>query len=174
MHFRLRRDDGVALIAALMAMMLMLVLGTALMMVTITETRIAAKYRDGIEALYAADAGIELAVSALRPVPDWSDVLSGVTASTVADGQPDGGPWRLYARGALADMLPGASVNPLVSVVVWVGPDPSGAKGALVLRAEAYGPQGTRRAVEVTIRRIAALDPAAGGAAIQRLSWRER
>jgi hypothetical protein len=165
MYSRLRRDDGVALIAALMAMMLMLVLGTALMMMTITETRIAGSYREGIEVLYAADAGIELAVSGLRSVPDWSGVLSGVTTSTVAEGQPDGGPWRLYARGALADMLPGTSVNPRISVVVWVGADPSGAEGALILRAEAYGPQGARRVVEATIRREAS---------IQRLSWRER
>ena len=165
MHFKLRRDDGVALIAALMATMLMLVLGTALMMTTITETRIAAHYREGIEVLYAADAGIELAVSDLRSMPDWSGMLIGGTTSAVADGQPDGGPWRLHARGALADMLPGTPVNPLISVVVWVAEDPSGAQGALTLRAEAHGPRGARRVVEATIRR---------GSDIQRLSWRER
>ena len=164
-HLELRRDDGVALVAALMAMMLMLVLGTALTMMTITETTIAAHYREGIEVLYAADAGIELAVSDLRSMPDWSGALRGGTTSTIADGQPDGGPWRLYARGALADMLPGTPVNPLISVVVWVAEDTSGPEGALILRAEADGPRGARRVVESTIRR---------GSDIQRLSWRER
>ncbi len=72
---RLGRDDGIALIVALMAMMLLLPLGAALTLITMTETRIAANYRDGLDTLYAADASVELAASELRTVPNWADVL---------------------------------------------------------------------------------------------------
>jgi hypothetical protein len=196
MYARLCRDDGVALIAALMAMMLMLVLCTALTMMTITETKITENQREGIEALYAADAGVELAISDLRQVLDWSEVLSGAATSTFAEDPADGGPrsadgapinlgnerpsgadgrgWRLYVYGALANMLPATSVDPRIYLLVWVGEPPVADQGALILRARAYGPLDARRTVEVTVKRMTAIDPAAPGATIQRLSWRER
>ena len=52
----IRREDGVALIVALMATMLMTALGVALILTTSSETMITANYRNGQEALYAADA----------------------------------------------------------------------------------------------------------------------
>ncbi len=59
MTTRIRREEGMAVVIALMAMMLMMALGMALVMTTMTETRISANYREGSEALYAADAAIE-------------------------------------------------------------------------------------------------------------------
>src|SRR3989442_13643114 len=52
-------EQGVALIIALMAMLLLTALGMALTMTTMTETRITGNYRNGSEALYAADAAGE-------------------------------------------------------------------------------------------------------------------
>ncbi len=83
---RLARDErGVALIIALMAMMLLTALGVALMMVTSTETQIAANFRDGQEALYAADAGVERVVQDLLMVPRWNDILTGAVRSGFID-----------------------------------------------------------------------------------------
>lgn len=83
---RLRQDErGVALIIALMATMLLTALAVALVMVTMTETQIAANYRDGQEALYAADAGVERVVQDLLMVPRWNDILAGTVKSGFID-----------------------------------------------------------------------------------------
>jgi Tfp pilus assembly protein PilX len=60
----------------LMAMMLLTALGTALTLATITETAIAANYRDAAAALYAAEGAVEFVMQELADVPDWSDVIS--------------------------------------------------------------------------------------------------
>jgi hypothetical protein len=188
---RLRRADGVALITTLMAMLLMLVLCAALTMITITETKIAENHRDGIALLYAAEAGIELAISDLGRVSDWSGVLSGATTSMLVEGVPDGvmpgggaitlaaeqpssadgRRWRPYVYGPLAHMLSGTPVDSRIFVLVWVGEPVVATQGTLMLRAQAYGTPGTRRAVEVMVRRQV---PVLSAAAVQRLSWRER
>lgn len=83
---RLGRDErGVALIIALMATLLVTALGVALILVTSTETQIAANFRDAQEALYAADAGVERAVQDLLLVPRWNDVLTGSVTSGFVD-----------------------------------------------------------------------------------------
>lgn len=83
-------EQGVALIVAMLALLLLTALGMALMMTTMTETRIAANYRDGGEALYAADAGIERVMQDLLTVPDWNSILAGTTTSAFIDGLPGG------------------------------------------------------------------------------------
>jgi Tfp pilus assembly protein PilX len=76
-----------------MAMLLLTALGMALVLTTTTETMITGNYRDGVEAMYAADAGIERTMQDLLTVPDWNNVLassdgftSNVTSSFTADG----------------------------------------------------------------------------------------
>lgn len=214
---RLADERGMALIVALMSMMLMMALGLALVLTTMTETRISANYREGSEALYAADAAIERVMQDLLTVPDWNTVLAdGGTTSAFIDGSPgaralsdgttidlneatnivrcgavtcaeaditeitDERPWgannprwQLYAYGPMSDMLPTDTINSRVYVIVWVADDPSendgnaqqdGAAavevgeenpgaGVLSLLAHAYGPEGSRRVVEVTIAR---------------------
>ena len=56
MTTRLQREDGMAVIVALMAMMLMTALGLSLVLTTSSETMISGNFRAGGEALYAADA----------------------------------------------------------------------------------------------------------------------
>ena len=87
---RLRGEDGVALIIALMSMMLLMALGIALVLTTTTETRISANYREGTEALYAADAAVERVMDDILTVPDWNDILSGVRQSAFIDGAAGG------------------------------------------------------------------------------------
>jgi type IV pilus assembly PilX-like protein len=215
---RLRDEQGIALVIALLCMLLLTALGMALTMTTITEKRIAGNYRNGIETIYAADAGVERVMQDLLTVPDWNKILDGSTTSSFVDGAPgvrtlpDGSQmdlvqatamvrcgkltctsadidtatderpwaknnprWQLYAYGPVSDLIPTATVNSNVYVVVWIGDDPSenddnpfvdGAppadptkyatntgKGVLSMLAYAYGPTGVRRVIEATVAR---------------------
>ena len=84
----LRSESGIALIISLMAMLFMMALGTALMLSTATETRIANNFRNGSEALYAADAGLERSMDDLLTIPDWNSMLNGSATSAFIDGAP--------------------------------------------------------------------------------------
>ena len=83
-------EHGIALILALMAMSLLLALGLALTLTTNTEMRIAAAYRRGVEARYAADAALARAVLELSRETRWDDVLAGVKRSGFVDGAATG------------------------------------------------------------------------------------
>ena len=81
--------------------------------------------------------------------------------------------WQLYAYGPMEDMVPTATINSRNYVIVWVADDPSecdnlpltdgGAPvapcttnrgtGVLTMLAHAYGPDGVRRVIEVTVAR---------------------
>jgi len=214
---RLAREDGVALIIALMAMLLMSALGLALTLTTNTETRISGNYRSGVEAMYAADAAIERVMQDVLTVPDWNDMLwdgqnnccAGAVTSSFTDGPPFGvrqtaagpidltqatnmvrcgkvttcsdldmnnyteypwGPnnprWQLYAYGPMEEMIPTNTINSQMYVIVWIADDPAEndgnplvdgstadnpGRGVLAMLAHAYGPNGVRRVIEVTI-----------------------
>jgi hypothetical protein len=213
MHMNIRREEGVALLIAMMAMLLMTALGLALVLTTTSETLISGNFRNGQEAAYAADAVIERAMDDLLTVPDWNKLLDGSTQSGFIDGGPSGprtlrdgstidlteainmancqkvatcttaemnantserawgtnNPrWQLYAYGNLQDMLPTATINSPYYVVLFVGDDPSendgdptmdGASaanpgaGVLAMRAEAFGPRGAHKVLEITVAR---------------------
>lgn len=87
---RLADEQGVALIVSLMTMFLLTALGVAMILTTMTETKIAGNYRDGSEALYAADAGVERVIQDLLTVPNWNTILNGTTTSSFIDGDPGG------------------------------------------------------------------------------------
>jgi hypothetical protein len=75
--------------------------------------------------------------------------------------------WRLFAWGPLSELLDGSTIDSPMYVAVWVADDPADgpttgaadgnplldANGTLTLRAEAIGPSGTRKTIEVTIAR---------------------
>lgn len=100
-----------ALVLVLMVMMLMTALGSALMLTTMTEGRIASNYRDGTEALYAADAAVERVIQDILTVPDWNSMLAagpnGQTSaaqSAFVDGAPGDG-WRTLPDGSRLNLL---------------------------------------------------------------------
>ena len=200
---RLGNEQGIALIIALMAMMLLTALAAGLVMVTNTESRISANYRNAQEALYAADGGAERVVEELLLIPRWNDILSGGVKSAFIDGAATGtkelpgggtirlccgddsitgqlqadtnavsnwGPnnpqWRLFAWGPLGDMLPNNTIDSPMYVGVWIADDPAetdnnpfaDANGTLNLHAEAYGPNGTRKVIEVTVARTSSTE----------------
>ena len=87
-------EHGVALIAVMSASSLLLALGLSLALTTTIEVGIAANQRDGVQALHAADAALELAMADLAAL-DWDAVLSGASSSAFSDGAgavrlPDG------------------------------------------------------------------------------------
>src|ERR1700674_3300612 len=98
----LSQERGVVLIVALMAMLMMIVLGTALILTTGAESTITRNSRNRSEALYAADAVLERAVDELLAIPDWNAPLSGVARSTFTDGPPSG--TRALADGRSLDL----------------------------------------------------------------------
>jgi hypothetical protein len=149
-----------ALVTAVMAMLMMLAISGSVTLNTITETTIAANHRDAIQALYAAEAGIDLAISRLRVMADW----------TTAAADPSG---TMFVQGSLAAFVQSGAVDPRISIAALIFPDPNGAHDVLVVRSTASGAGGLRRSIQVTIRRA----PAADGATarkIETLSWRER
>jgi hypothetical protein len=82
--------------------------------------------------------------------------------------------WKLFAWGPLGDMLPNNQIDSPMYVAVWVADDPAdGAdgvngsidgnplldvNGTLTLHAEAVGPSGTRKVVEVTVARTSSTE----------------
>jgi hypothetical protein len=224
---RAESQRGNALLATLGAMMLMGALGSALIVVSMTETRIAANYDAGAGALHAAEGVADLVVEELAVAPDWTPALAGLASSRLTDGAhggtrtlPDGRTldlaaatsllrcghstacndsdmndatserpwgannprWQLYAHGRLSELVPeSGAAGPYV--VAWVGDDASeedgdplsdgepGSPGHGVVRivAHAYGRDGTRRALEMTIERIDRTGPSR----VRLVAWRE-
>ena len=78
------------LVAAMMVMLLMSALGAALILITSSETMIAANFRNSQEALYAADAAADHVLAEVVAVADWDQLLNGSIQSTFVDGPPHG------------------------------------------------------------------------------------
>jgi hypothetical protein len=74
---------------------------------------------------------------------------------------PNNPQWKLFAYGPLTQMLPQDVIDSPMYVAVWVADDPaetdgnaaSDTNGTLTLHAEAYGPAGARKVIEVTVSR---------------------
>jgi hypothetical protein len=98
----LRRDDGMAIVITLLALLLMSALGASLVMITSSETMIAANFAASIEALYAADGAAERAAGELSGTADWNAVLAGTIRSSFADGPASGS--RTTADGSTIDL----------------------------------------------------------------------
>jgi type IV pilus assembly PilX-like protein len=80
--------------------------------------------------------------------------------------------WKLFAWGPLQDMLPNSQIDSPMYLAVWVADDPADGpditaadnnplvdtNGTLTLHAEAVGPSGTRKVVEVTVARTSSTE----------------
>jgi len=205
-------ERGIALLIALMSTLLLTALGLALVMTTMTETMITANFKDGGEATYAADAGVERVMQDLLTIPDWNRILSGAVQSPFIDGAPSGtrnlpggggtidltaatnllncnktstcsvtemnaytderpwttnNPrWKLFAYAPLDTIIDTGTIVSSFYVVVWIADDQSendddptvdgggsAGGGILLMRAEAFGPQGAHSTIEVTLGR---------------------
>jgi hypothetical protein len=83
-------ERGTALVIVILSVMLLTALGSALVLISVTETGISAHYRTGFRALYAADAALVRAVADLAASSDWNAALAGGARSTFTDGGPGG------------------------------------------------------------------------------------
>ena len=174
-----RQEQGVVLIAVLMASMLLMALATGLVVVTTIETLVSANYRSATEALFAAEAGAEIVVADLDSAADWSSVLAGGSATRCpaalsaaqpariepsAVWGPDDPEWRLSLCGRLDALMAAEGVESEFAVAVWISDDPADRDGQpaidsndmLVVRSEAFGPMGVHRGVETVVGRSAA------------------
>ncbi|MDA1183613.1 MAG: pilus assembly PilX N-terminal domain-containing protein [Acidobacteria bacterium] len=143
-------DRGTALVVVMMAVALLTALGSALTLATITETAIAANYRDATEAFYAAEAAVEFAKGEVASMSDWSEIVVTPGRSAFVDGPPGGrrtvgattvdlraatsdvnaaapgasgateADWLLYAYGRFRDLVPSSPRRSQIYVVVWV------------------------------------------------------
>ena len=74
--------------------------------------------------------------------------------------------WRLFAWGPINEMLPNSNIDSPMYVAVWIADDPAetdgnpaaDTNGTLTLHAEAYGPAGTRKVIEVTVARTSSTE----------------
>ena len=98
----MRHEEGIAMIMAMAATLLMSALGIALVMTTSSETIIASNFRAASEATYAAGAALERSMDDLFTVADWDAVLTGAAQSAFVDGPPSGS--RTLADGATIDL----------------------------------------------------------------------
>ena len=188
-----------ALVIVLMTITLLTALGAALTLATITETGIAANYRDAAEALYAAEAAVEFAVQEIADVPDWRDVIAESGRSAFVDGPADGirdvgavtldltqetrdvntiaggaaGPARvLYAFGRFQDLMPSSMGRSGIYVAVWVA-DRSEPPGDEASASETLSILGQAYGVRGSRRAVETIVVKADTSAIRAVSWRE-
>lgn len=98
---------------------------------------------------------------------------------------PDRPLWQLFAHASVDRMISGGGSDPSPYVVVWIADDPDDLDGdpsldsndIVIVRSEAFGLRGGRRAVEATILREHALDAAVPGGVmrsdVSMIAWRE-
>jgi hypothetical protein len=74
--------------------------------------------------------------------------------------------WRLFAWGPLTNIAPGLEIDSPMYAAVWIADDPaetdgdpsSDTNGTLTAHAEALGPFGTRKVIEVTVARTSSTE----------------
>ena len=173
-----------SLVISLMVLSLITALGGALALGTVTETAIAASYREGAETFYAAEAAVQFAMQEVAAVPDWEEITAGDRTSSFVDGPPAGArrvgaamldlttatedvvtaagdaggevSYHLYVYGRFADLIPAAAPSPYY-VVAWIaGLGTTETEGWPIMRivGRAYGPTGSRRSVVVSVTRL--------------------
>ena len=107
-------ERGVALVLVLMTMTLLAALVGSLTLAAITDTTVAAHYRDAADARYAAEAAVEFVLQEIAAADDWSDLLAGGRSAFV-DGPPVGirhvGAERIDLEQATVDVT-GAAIPP--------------------------------------------------------------
>jgi len=91
-----------ALLVAMMAMLLMMALGAALVLTTWSEVLIAGNFRNSREGLYATEAVLERSLDDLLTMPGWNPVLDGSLQSAFVDGAPGGS--RMLSDGSTIDL----------------------------------------------------------------------
>jgi hypothetical protein len=98
----LAREEGVAVLVAMMAILIMTAFGTALILSWSSETTIAGHFVNAVEGGYAADAMLARGLDDLLGMDDWNPVIAGLLRSHWVDGPPTGA--RTLADGSRIDL----------------------------------------------------------------------
>jgi hypothetical protein len=152
------REQGIALVIVMLTMSLLAALVGAVTLAAVTETVVAANYREAVDALYTAEAGVEYVLQEIAPVDDWTDLLAEPGQSGFVDGPPAGVrqvgtatldlaratadvaaaaaapagavrlPSVLYAFGWFKDLVPGAGQRSQTYVAIWLADRSPGPK----------------------------------------------
>jgi hypothetical protein len=77
---------GGALLPVMLIMFLFSAIAFGASIVVRTEVTVSARHRRATEALYAADAGLAIALGELREIPAWTPVLNGTVTSAFSRG----------------------------------------------------------------------------------------
>lgn len=99
---RRESEQGIALVVVLALTGLLAAATVAVIVVSSTDLRIASGFRWGRQLEHAAEAGLHRALVDLKPLPDWTAVLSGAARSSFVDGPPTG--VRSVPGGAFVDI----------------------------------------------------------------------
>ena len=75
---------------ALMAAALLSSLGSALVLLGVTESAIASSYRRDMQMFYAVESALARVYVELDALPDWAVATAGLMVSTLTDGDPGG------------------------------------------------------------------------------------
>ncbi len=86
----IRAERGLALVIAMAALSLMSTIAAVLILITSSESTIAANYRNSVEALYVADALAEHGMWELTSISDWDVILNELARSSFVDGEAHG------------------------------------------------------------------------------------
>ena len=146
-------ESGIALIVTMMAALLLVTLAGVLVPLAMIETAVDVNHRRSVQALYAADAALDLATAELGSLGDWNGTLDGSARSAFRVGalspaMPDGEridlpaitgrlrssgagrssagrglEWRLFAHGPLNAWAPVPAGYGPWLVAVWVADD---------------------------------------------------
>lgn len=193
-------DRGVALVVVVMAVALLTALASALTLATITETAIAANYRDATETFYAAEAAVEFAKGEVASTSDWSDIVVAPGRSAFVDGPPGGrrtvgattvdlraatsdvnavapgafgdARWVLYAYGRFRDLVPSSPRRSQFYVVVWVA-DRAGASAEESSAPQALSILGQAYGGHGSRRTVEVIVERDGAGVVRRRLWRE-
>ena len=95
-------DAGIVLVITLLIILMMSALGAGFVLITSSESTIAANFRVHQESQYAAHAIAERALADLALVADWNAALSGAVQSPFIDGLPSGA--RTLADGSTVNL----------------------------------------------------------------------
>ena len=98
----LAREEGIAVLVAMMAILIMTAFGTALILSSSSETSIAGHFVTALEGGYAADAMLARGLDDLLGIGDWNPVIAGLLQSRWVDGPPTGS--RTLADGSRIDL----------------------------------------------------------------------
>lgn len=146
-------ESGSALICVLMVTTLLATLSAAAVLVVMTESIASANHGAAQQALYAADAALEQALSELQSA-DWRGLPGGTVSARLWDGamaprapdgtvldlarlatarqaesdaafgiSPDRPVWRLFGHAPLSDLAPAGTVVPPAYLLVWMADD---------------------------------------------------